>query len=76
MYWLHSFRNQKENGTRPPSSGATVASSRRVMKAGPSTPVQATLAMTRDHSPGLELSEEHLGIRDQANTPASESGSV
>jgi hypothetical protein len=38
---------------RPPSSGETVASSRKVMKTGLSTSVKATFAMTRDHSPVL-----------------------
>src|SRR5229473_6250266 len=61
MYWpplLSGIR--KRARMRPPSSGETVASSRRVTKAGPSTPVKATLAMTRDHSPVLSSARSIL----------------
>src|SRR6267378_3697303 len=61
MYWPALISGiRKRTRTRPPSSGATVASSRRVMKAGPSTPVKATLAMTRDHSPVLSSARSIL----------------
>src|SRR5882672_3032631 len=61
MYWPPlASGTRKRARMRPPSSGETVASSRRVTKAGPSTPVKATLAMTRDHSPVLSSARSIL----------------
>src|ERR1700720_3324280 len=52
MYWpLASSGIRYRTRTRPPSAAETLASSRKVIKAGPSRPVIATSAITRDHSP-------------------------
>jgi len=40
------------------------------MKAGPLDTRQSDIGDDERPFPGLELSEEHLGIRDQADTPA------
>src|SRR6266851_4455382 len=70
MYWpLASSGTRYRTRTRPPSSGETVASSRSVTKAGPSTPVRATLAITRDHSPVLSSARSIL-VSDDADAPA------